>query len=92
MFSIFINKSYIRDFSSIFNDTRKGIEQQNFLDIMASGTCCLVRCVDKLEETFTDMVDCVFFYSNQDVVDKIKMLIENENLRNENAKMDRKGC
>ena len=78
------NKSYIGISSSIFND-KKGYWSNRTLDIMASGTCCLVRYVDKLEETFTDMVDCVFFYSNQDAVDKIKMLIENENLRNEIA-------
>jgi len=75
------NKSYICVSSNILNSI-EGYWSNRPLDIMASGSCCLMRYVPNMESVFTDMKDCVFYKSNEEAVKKIKMLINNPSIRN----------
>ncbi len=67
------NRSYISISASIFNDI-EGYWSNRPLDIMAAGSCCLMRYSPNLERYFTDGNDCAFYHSNEEAVDLIRYL------------------
>lgn len=79
------NKSYISVSANSFNYI-DGYWSHRKLDIMAAGSCCLMRYVPKLENYFQDMVHGVYYNTNEEAVEKIKFLIENPDVRNKIAK------
>lgn len=79
------NDAYISISANIFND-KEGYYSNRPLDIMAAGGCCLMRYTPNAERWFTDMEDCVFYRSNDEAVEKIKMLLMDLDLRNAIAK------
>lgn len=79
------NRSYVSISASIFNDM-EGYWSNRPLDIMAAGSLCLMRYSPNLERYFTDGHDCIFYYSNQDAVEKIKHIKSYPWLRNEIAR------
>ncbi len=78
------NRSYISISASIFNDI-EGYWSNRPLDIMAAGSCCLMRYSPNLEKYFKDGIDCMFYYSNEDAVQKIRFLKLHPWLRSEIA-------
>jgi hypothetical protein len=75
------NEAYISISHACFNDI-VGYYSNRTLDIMASGGCCLMRRVPNIENMFKDMEHCVFYNTNEEAIEKIKMLIANPQLRN----------
>lgn len=67
------NRSYISISASIFNDM-EGYWSNRPLDIMAAGSCCLMRYSPNLEKYFTNGVDCAFYHNNEEAVDLIRYL------------------
>lgn len=78
------NESYISISHACFNDV-EGYYSNRTLDILASGSCCLMRYVPNIEKFFTDMEHVVFYKNNDEAVAKIKMLLDNPELRNKIA-------
>lgn len=78
------NDAYISISHACFNDVA-GYYSNRTIDIMASGGCCLMRRVPKIENFFVDMKHLVLYDNNSDAISKIKMLIENPKIRNEIA-------
>lgn len=78
------SNSYIGISANIYNDI-EGYWSNRPLDIMAAGSCCLMRYTPRMEKWFTDMQDCVFFSSNTEAISKIQMLLDNPELRNKIA-------
>lgn len=83
------NETYIGISANIFNSI-EGYWSNRPLDIMAAGSCCLMRYVPNLEIHFEDMENAVFYYNNMDALDKIRYLLKNEELRNEIAENGQK--
>jgi spore maturation protein CgeB len=83
------NETYIGISANIFNSI-EGYWSNRPLDIMAAGSCCLMRYVPNLEIHFEDMENAVFYYNNMDALDKIRYLLKNKELRNEIAENGQK--
>lgn len=78
------NLSYISISANIFNN-KEGYWSDRPLEIMAAGSCCLMRYVPNLENYFEDMVDCVFYRSNDEALEKVNTLLNYVELRNKIA-------
>ncbi len=85
------NQAYIGIAANCYNDI-EGYWCNRKLDIMAAGSCCLMRYVPNMENHFTDMVHGVFYKTNAEAVDKIKMLYNNPELRNKIALAGQEIC
>ncbi len=82
------NESYISISHACFNEI-EGYYSNRTLDILASGSCCLMRYVPNVEKFFTDMEHVVFYKTNDEAVEKIKFLLDNPEVRN---KIANNGC
>ena len=78
------NEAYISISHACFNEI-DGYYSNRTLDIMASGGCCLMRYTKGAEKFFEDMVHCVFYRSNEEALEKIKLLYKVPQLRNKIA-------
>lgn len=85
------NNAYISISANIFNDI-EGYWSNRPYDILAAGSCCMMRYVPSIEKHFTDMEHCVYYRSNGEALDKIKWLLDNPDERNRIAKAGFEHC
>lgn len=78
------NESYISISHACFNDI-EGYYSNRTIDIMASGSCCLMRYVPNAEKFFTHEENVMFYNSNEEAISIIKFLKGNPDVRNEIA-------
>lgn len=79
------SNSYISISANIFNDI-DGYWSNRSYDILASGSCCLMRYVPGIEKHFTHMEHCVYYNTNDEALGLIEWLIHNPEYRNAIAK------
>jgi len=79
------SNSYISISANIFNDI-DGYWSNRPYDILAAGSCCLMRYVPGIELHFKNMEHCVYYFSNDEAIEKIAWLIANPDYRNKIAK------
>lgn len=82
------NEAYISISHACFNDI-EGYYSNRTLDIMAAGGYCLMRYTPKAEK-YVGTIGVEFYYSNEDCIEKIKMLIEDRYKRNSIAEQGHK--
>ncbi len=78
------NKAYISISHACFNDI-EGYYSNRTIDIMGAGGCCLMRYVPNIESIFTDIEHCIFYRTNDEAIEKIRLLLANPELRNKIA-------
>lgn len=79
------SNAYISISANIYNDI-EGYWSNRPYDILAAGSCCLMRYVPGIERHFTDMEHCVVYKSNEEAMEKIEWLLANPVIRNRIAK------
>lgn len=79
------NNSYIGISANIFND-KEGYFSNRPLDIMASGSCCLMRHVPNIEKIFKNLEHCVIYKTPEEAISEIEFLMDNPDVRNRIAK------
>lgn len=77
--------AYVSISANIFNDV-EGYWSNRPYDILAAGSCCLMRYVPGIERHFTDGVHCVYYRSNEEAMEKIEWLLANPEIRNRIAR------
>ncbi len=83
------NNSYIGISANIINSV-EGYWSNRPLDIMAAGSCCLMRRTPNMENWFKDYEHCVYYDTNEQAVEKIKHLLASPELREEIAEQGQK--
>lgn len=78
------NESYVALSSNILNGI-EGYWSDRPLEIMAAGSCCIMRYVPNLEKYFIDHKECFFYDSNTEALRIIRDLLSNEYFRNQVA-------
>lgn len=75
------NNAYISISANAFNDI-EGYWSNRPYDILAAGSCCLMRYVPGIEKHFEDMKHCVYYRNNDEALEKIEWLYANPKKRN----------
>ena len=79
------SNAYISISANIFNDI-EGYWSNRPYDILAAGSCCLMRYVPGIERHFKDLEHCVYYRSNDEAMEAIEWLYANPEDRNRIAK------
>jgi len=74
------NNAFVSISANIYNDV-EGYWSNRPYDILAAGSCCLMRYVPGIERHFEDMKHCVYYHSNEEAIEKIEWLFNHPSER-----------
>jgi hypothetical protein len=74
------NNAFVSISANIYNNI-EGYWSNRPYDILAAGSCCLMRYVPGIERHFEDMKHCVYYHSNEEAMEKIEWLFANPSER-----------
>ena len=74
------NNAYVSISANIYNDV-EGYWSNRPYDILAAGSCCLMRYVPGIERHFEDMKHCIYYRSNEEALYWIEWLFKHPSER-----------